>query len=473
MNSQHKMNRRSFAKTAASSAFAFHIVPSTVFGAEAPSNKLNIALIGVGGMGAAGVSCCQSENVVALCDVDTDRAKGAVKTYPKAKFYRDFRVMFDEMADDIDAAYIATPDHTHFTASMAAIERGKHVYCEKPLAHSLHEVRTLTEAARQQKVQTQMGNQGHSSEHIRLCKEWIAAGAIGQVREVHAWSDRPSGGYPFPCSIPRPSETPAIPKNLDWDLWLGPVKKRPYHPLYAPILWRGWLDFGTGALGDMGCHVLDPSFWALNLGMPASIEANVTYNPGLNFWQDNLRGKQGTWLKPEIEARIKEMRKETYPAAAKIIYEFPEREGFAPCKLTWYDGGLLPENLPDIDIRPDSSGAILIGDKGYITHGSHGASGLRIYPNDLWKSFAKNRPPETIRRVKDHRADWLEACKGGVPASSNFDYGGPLTEMVLMGVIAARVPNKKLIWNDQEMKFTNSEEANALIKPDYHNGWTL
>ena len=473
MNHLSKMDRRAFMGAAVSAAYAVNAVPNTVFGATAPSNKLNVAQIGVGGMGAAGVHACRGENVVALCDVDPGRASNGIKTYPQARFFRDFRVMFDKMAKEIDAVYIATPDHTHFIAAMAAIQRGKHVYCEKPLAHSIYEVRQLTEAARHQKVQTQMGNQGHSSEYIRLCKEWVAAGVIGQVREVHAWSNRPSGGYAFPSSIGRPTDTPPVPENLDWELWQGPVKKRPYHPVYAPILWRGWLDYGTGALGDMGCHILDPSFWALNLGNPTSVEANVSYSPGITFWQENLKGKTGNWLNGEIRDRIAEMQKETYPAAAKIVYEFPERDGFAPCKLTWYDGGMLPENLPGIDIEPNSSGAIMIGDKGYLRHGSHGASGLEVHPTSLWNEFLKDRPPKTHRRIKDHRGDWLEACKGGLPASSNFDYGGPLTEMVLMGVIATRVPNHKLLWDDTKMAFENSDAANALIKPEFHNGWTL
>ncbi len=261
-------SRRTFVRAAASTAFAFSIVDSKVMGKDAPSNKLNIACIGAAGRGWANLRGVEGQNIVALCDVDLERAKNNFNRYPAAKKFRDFRVMFDKMEKDIDAVIVSTPDHTHYIAAMAAMERGKHVYCEKPLAHSVYEVRRMTEAARKYKVQTQMGNQGHSDEHIRLVCEWIADGAIGDVREIHAWSNRPQGGYAFPSSLPRPTDTPPVPDTLDWKLWLGPVKERPYHPIYAPVFWRGWLDFGTGALGDMGWHILDAPFWALKLGSP-------------------------------------------------------------------------------------------------------------------------------------------------------------------------------------------------------------
>jgi len=471
MQNINKMSRRAFMGAAASAAYAFNVVDSRVFGADAPSNKLNVAIIGAGGRGGASVRQSKNENIVALCDVDRQWAARAIKNNPQAKIFSDFRVMFDKMSNDIDAVCVATPDHTHYTAAMAAIQRGKHVYCEKPLAHSIYEVNKLTEAARKHKVQTQMGNQGHSSEHIRLVCEWIADGAIGQVRQVHAWSDRPMGGYAFPSSIGRPTETPPIPDSLDWDLWLGPVKKRPYHPVYAPIFWRGWLDFGTGALGDMGCHVLDPSFWALKLGSPTSVEANVTYNPDITFWQKTLKKRKNSWVNDDINNYLDELSKETYPAASKVIYQFPAREGMNPVTLTWYDGGMMPkiEGMGNLS----GSGAIIVGEKGSIKHGSHGADGARIFPESRMREYMQNLPPKTIKRVKGHHADWIQACKGGEAASSNFNYGGPLTEMVLLGVISIRVPNKTLIWDRDKMEFTNSAEATSFVKPNYENGWTL
>lgn len=467
------ISRRTFMGTVASTALAFNIVPSRVLGKDAPSNKLNIATIGVGGRGGSNLKSVESENIVALCDADMERAENGVNKNPQAKVYRDFRVMFGEMEKDIDAVIVATPDHTHYVAVMAAMERGKHVYCEKPLAHSICEVRKLTEAARKYKVATQMGNQGHSSEHIRLCCEWIWDGAIGDVREVHTWSNRPQGGYAFPSSLPRPTDTPAVPDMLDWKLWLGPVQYRPYHPIYAPVFWRGWLDFGTGALGDMGCHILDPAFWALKLGSPVSVQADTSYSPGMDFW-DNVFDGSKRW-KSEIGDNIAAMKKETYPSASRVTYEFAARDGMPPVKLTWWDGGIFPPPHKDMPKGFNGNGAILIGDKGTIRHGSHGANGARIIPEEKMQAYIESGLPEkTIKRVPGHHQDWINACKGGEPASSNFDYGGPLTEMVLLGVIAMRNSGTKLLWDNEKMEFANKKTtANELIKPKYHNGWTL
>ena len=472
MNKEVKkaISRRSFMGAAASTAFAFNIVPSRVLGRNAPSNKLNIAVIGVGGRGGANLRGVESENIVALCDVDMERAKNGINRNPQAKVYRDFRVMLDKQKD-IDAVIVATPDHTHYTAAMAAMEHGKHVYCEKPLAHSIYEVRKLTEAARRYKVATQMGNQGHSSEHIRLCCEWIADGAIGDVREVHTWSNRPMGGYAFPSGLPRPKDTPSAPDTLKWDLWLGPVQYRPYHPIYAPIYWRGWLDFGTGALGDMGCHILDPAFWALKLGSPLSVEANTSYNPNPELWMSCLANSRSP--KEEIPKYLDELRKETYPVASIVRYEFPARGNMPPVALTWSDGGMLPPRPEGMAKGHGGNGAFIIGDKGVIRHGSHGANGCRIIPESKMREYIRKLPPKTIKRVKGHHQDWIDACKGGDPAGSNFDYGGPLTEMVLLGTIAMRIREKKLLWNAEKMEFTNSKEANEFVKPIYRNGWTL
>jgi len=465
------MSRRAFMQAASSTAFAFSVVPGRVLGKNAPSKKLNIAIIGASGRGGSNLRGVQTENIVALCDVDLERAKNSIRKNAGAKLFRDFRVMFDKMEKDIDAVVVSTPDHTHAVAVMAAMKRGKHVYCEKPLAHSIYEVRKLTEAARKYKVATQMGNQGHSSEHIRLCCEWIADGAIGDVREVHTWSDRPMGGYAFPSGLPRPKDTPPVPDTLNWDLWLGPAQYRPYHPIYAPIYWRGWLDFGTGALGDMGCHIIDPAFWALNLGSPTSVEANVSYNPNPEFWMSTLA--RGGSPNEEIPGYLDELRKETYPVASIVRYEFGARGKMPPVKLTWFDGGMLPPRQEGMIKGHGGNGAFIIGDKGVIRHGSHGAGGCRIIPESKMKEYLPKRPPKTIKRVKGHHQDWLDACKGGDPASSNFDYGGPLTEMVLLGTIAMRFRENKLLWDSEKMEFTNNKKANELINPPYRKGWSL
>ena len=467
------ISRRSFMGATASTAFAFSIVHGKVMGNEKPSNKLNLAIIGAGGQGGYSLKNTTSENLVAIADVDKVRSANAVRNNPKARFFTDFRVMFDKMEKDIDAVMVCTPDHNHCIAAMAAMERGKHVYCEKPLAHSVYETRKMTEAARKYKVQTQMGNQGHSAEHIRLVCEWIWDGAIGDVREIHAWSNRPQGGYAFPSSLSRPAATPAVPETLDWKLWLGPVKERAYHPIYAPVFWRGWLDFGTGALGDMGCHILDPAFWALKLGNPVSVIADTSYNPGMDFWDKVLDGSK-RW-KSEIGDSIAAMKKETYPAASRVTYEFPARGEMPPVKLIWWDGGIFPQPHKDMPKGFNGNGAMLIGEKGIIKHGSHGANGARIIPEEKMQAYKNSGlAKKTIRRVSGHHQDWINACKGGDPASSNFNYGGPLTEMVLLGVIAMRNSGTKLLWDDGKMEFAKTKTtANKLIKSQYYNGWTL
>lgn len=302
-------------------------------------------------------------------------------------------------------------------------------------------------------LQTQMGNQGRSTESIRLLKEWLDAGAIGNVTEVHAWTDRPVGGQPwstFPM-MGRPSETPPIPESLDWDLWLGPAPYRPYHSIYHPLSWRGFYDFGTGPLGDMGCHILDPSFYALELGAPTTVESASSH------WEEDVES-------------------ETYPRATRVRYRFPARNGMPPVTVNWSDGRLLPfrpKGVPN-DLELPKSGALLVGDEGVILHGSHGASSLRIVPESKMEAFLPNRPPKTIPRVKGtHEGDWIRACKDGNPACSNFSYGGPLTEMALLGVLAIRMPNQRLEWDAKAMRFTNHEGANELVHPPYRDGWTL
>lgn len=444
------LSRRKFLSNSALAAFSFHVVPSHVFGATAPSNKLNIAGIGIGGMGGGNLRQCEQENIVALCDVDSRYAAGTFNRYPNAKQYKDYRVMFDKQKD-IDAVVIATPDHTHAVITMAAMERGKHVYCQKPLTHTVYEARRITEAARKYKVQTQMGNQGHSSEQIRQLKEWLADGAIGDVTQVYAWTDRPVGGDPWSdfAVRSRPKDTPPVPETLDWDLWLGPVAYRPYHPEYLPMKWRAWQDFGTGALGDMGCHIIDPAFWALDLGAPETIEATSTH------WQ------------PEVSS-------ETFPRASIIRFQFPARGTRPPVKLIWSDGRLLPPRPDALETgrKLPGSGALIIGDKGCMMHGSHGAGGLRIVPETQMQEY--KRPEKTLPRVNNsHEGDWIRACKDGNPASSSFEYGGALTEMALLGMLALKMKDQKLKWDSKNLKFTNNDAANELLHIKYRDGWKL
>jgi len=447
------MSRRQFASTSALAALSAAIVPSRVLGAQAPSNKLNIAAIGIGGMGASNLRALEGETIVALCDVDRAYAAKTVALYPQARLYRDYRVML-EKEKGIDAVVIATPDHTHAVITMAVLQAGKHVFCQKPLTHTIFEARKITEAARRYKVVTQMGNQGHSYESMRVLKEWLDDGAIGKVTEVHAWTDRPVGGDPWSdfAQMARPTDTPPVPETLDWDLWLGPAPYRPYHPEYHPTRWRAWLDFGTGALGDMGCHILDPAFWALELGSPRTVQATSTH------------------FQPEVASQ-------TFPRASIVRYEFPARGKRPPVKLTWYDGRLLPPIPPELEPGRalPASGALLIGDKGAIVHGSHGADGVRLIPEKRMQEY--KRPPKKLRRITEgHEGDWIRACKegpGGTPPCSPFEYGGALTEMVLLGMLALRMKDQRLEWDGASLRFTNNEKANELLHTPYREGWTL
>lgn len=448
-SNQSHMSRRQFMKGSALAATAFSIVPAHVLGlngATPPSEKLNIAGIGIGGQGNSDLNQMSGENIVALCDVDWRHAAGVFKKYPNAKKYKDYRVMLEEQKD-IDAVVVATPDHHHAFASMAAMKLGKHVYCEKPLTHSVWEARQLGLAARQYKVATQMGNQGQASEETRRLCELVWAGTIGPVREVHIWTDRPSRGLfdeYWPQGVTRPKDTPPVPDTLDWDLWLGPAPARPYHPIYAPFRWRGWWDFGTGALGDIGCHALDPVFRALKLDAPSSVEACST--------------------------RVNE---ETYPLGSIVHYEFPARGDRPAVQLYWYDGGLRPSRPEELENgRPfGDNGRLLIGDKGKIL-------GSQLIPAARMKE-AGETVPKTIPRSPGHYLEFIQACKGGQPAGSNFDHAAPLTEAVLLGNIALRVQLReeltryKLRWDSASLKITNMDDANEFVRRDYRAGWSL
>jgi predicted dehydrogenase len=444
-NMEKTMNRRNFLVSTAGAA-AFTIVPRQVLGGPrhtAPSEKLNMAGIGVGGKGAGDIGGVSSENIVALCDVDEKQAGETFEKYPRAKKYHDFRKML-EKEKSIDAVVVATPDHVHAVASMMAIKMGKHVYCEKPLTHSVYEARMLTEAAREHKVATQMGNQGHSSEGIRLICEWIWGGAIGAVREVHAWTDRPGGRWAQ--GIDRPERASAIPSTLKWDLWLGPAPHRPYvgNKTYCPFVWRGWWDFGTGALGDMACHIIDPVFWALKLSHPTSVRAITT-----------------------------EVNSETAPLSSIVEYEFPARGEMPGVKLTWYDGGLMPPRPAELEegrrMGSGNGGVLFVGEKGKLMCGCY-AKNPRLIPETRMQQF--QRPAKTIPRVEGHHQDWIRACKGGKPASSNFDYSGPLTEVVLLGNVAIR-SGKGLEWDGENMRVTNIPGANEYVRREYRSGWVL
>jgi len=452
------LSRRKFFCSATLTTGAFTILPSHVLGlggATPPSEKLNIAGIGVGGQGASNLSQLASPglrdevNIVALCDVDSARAAGSLKRFPGAKQYKDFRKMLEEQKD-IDAVVVATPDHVHAFASLMAIKLGKHVYCEKPLTHSVWEARQVAQAAREHKVATQMGNQGQASEQTRVLAETILDGAIGPVREAHIWTDRPSNGLfneYWPQGVGRPTDTPDVPSTLDWDLWLGPAPIRPYHPAYVPFKWRGWWDFGTGALGDIGCHSFDPVFRALKLGQPLSVEASST------------RVNQGT-----------------FPLASMVTYHFPARGDMPPVKLVWYDGGMRPPRPEELEEgrQMGATGALLIGDRGKILSQSRG---YRIIPEARAKEYGE--PPKRLPRSPGHHREWVEACKGGKPAGSNFDWAGPLAEVVLLGNVALRLQlreeltKRKLLWDGSTMKFTNFGPANQYLRREYREGWAL
>jgi predicted dehydrogenase len=442
-------NRRAFLGRTGLAA-GFLIVPSGVlFGAVSPNEKLNIAGIGIGGQGAWDLEQVAGENIIALCDVDSDYAAHTFKQYPKAKPYRDFRVML-EKEKGIDAVVVATPDHWHALVSITAMKHGKHVYCEKPLTRTVREARRVAQTAREAKVATQMGNQGMAFEGNRLINEWIAAGAIGVVREVHVWSDRPTHKGKMPLwwaqGIERPTDTPPVPATLDWDLWLGPAPQRPYHSAYAPFRWRGWWDFGTGGLGDMGIHNLAPVFSALKLGAPSNVSASST---------------------PVF--------KETVPVACTVHYEFPARDGQPPIKLHWYDGGLLPTRPDaledDRELNPED-GIIFIGDKGTMLVEGWGGEKPMLLPESRDKEY--QRPPKTLPRSIGHHQEWIKACKTGSPTRSDFaEFSGPLTEAVLLGSACVRNGGEKLLWDSANLKITNSKEANQWLHYDYRPGWDV
>jgi predicted dehydrogenase len=448
---KQSISRRQFIGTAATAMAGFTILPSYVVGGlghVAPSDKLNIAGVGIGGMGHSNINnCALTENIVALCDVDWKYSAGVFEQYPKAKKFYDWRKMFDEMGDSIDAVVIATPDHTHAIVAAHAMTLGKHVYVQKPLTHTVYESRLLANLAKKYKVATQMGNQGNSGEGIHQVDEWIKSGVIGDVRKAYAWTNRPI----WPQGMERPAETPPVPETLKWDLFLGPAPERPYNPAYTPWNWRGWWDFGTGALGDMACHIMDPVFKSLDLMYPDRVQASST-----------------------------QVNTESPPHAEIVHYKFPKRGKLPEVEVTWYDGGLLPERpeeLPAGEVlgRDPNGGCIFEGDKGKLMCGAYGRDPI-LLPYDKMDDFKKPEP--TTRRPEKetglscwkgaHEQDWIRACKESpesrVEASSNFSYSGPLNEMVVMGVVAVRLQdlNRELIWNGEKMEFENISDTDEI-----------
>jgi len=445
------ITRRSLVKGAAAGAAVTVLAGPFRTGAYAANDKLNCACVGAGGRAGAHVAEAARENLIALCDIDEGRLAGAAgkvaKQHPNVKTFTDYRKMFDEAAKSFDTVFVGTPDHHHAPASMMAIKHRKHVYCEKPLTHSIYEARRIAEEARKAKVATQMGNQGMASEeHRRLC-EFIWAGAIGKVREVHIWTDRALGWWPQ--GVGRPTWTDPVPANIKWDLWLGPAPERPYagkwrdgphkgKPVYHPFVWRGWWDFGTGALGDIACHAMAPAFWALKLGLPTAVEAK---HSGCN--------------------------RETFPLWSIITYEFPARGEMPPVKLVWYDGGKKPPRPKELEDSRQlgKNGAIYVGEKATMF-------GSRIIPEEKMKDVP--RPEETIPRVASHHDDFFRACRGERPACSNFDFAGNLAEAALVGNVAIRA-GKPIEWDGRKMKPTNCSDPAVLqvIRREYRKGWTL
>lgn len=451
----HPTNRRSFLTTTGAAAATFTILQSGSARTYAANEKLNIASIGAGGRASADIQEVASQNIVALCDVDHARAAGMFKKFPEAKAFTDYRVMLQELGDTIDAVIVGTPDHHHFHASIAAIKLGKHVYCEKPLTHSVWEARQLTLAARQAGVATQMGNQAQASEQTRIVQEFVMDNAIGAISEVHVWTDRPSRGLfdeYWPQGVARPSDEPPVPSSLDWDLWLGPAPARPYNPAYLPAKWRGWWDFGTGALGDIGCHYLDPVFRALKLGAPEAVEAAST-----------------------------RVNTETYPLGSMITYHFPDRSDsgkqLPAVKLYWYDGGLRPPRpraLKTDDVM-GTNGLMMIGQDDAILMSDWNS--WRIFPDERARQYGA--PPKRLPRSAGHHQEWIDACKGGAPAGANFEWAGPLTEAVLLGNVALRsqlrepLTRTRLEWDAQQLLFTNFQPANQFLRREYRQGWQV
>ncbi|HKH59420.1 MAG TPA: Gfo/Idh/MocA family oxidoreductase [Flavitalea sp.] len=462
-------SRRDFIKNSSLVTAGFFIVPRHVLGRGfvAPSDKLNIGGIGVGGKGEsdlAGFVKSPNANVIALCDVDDRQAVKSRASFPNAKYYKDFREMLEKERKNIDAVSVSTPDHTHAVAALAAMQLRKHVYVQKPLTHDIYEARMLTKAASKYKVVTQMGNQGASGNGVRTMIEWYKAGLIGEAVDIYCWTNRPI----WPQGFGKPTTADDIPAELDWRLWLGPNEFEEYHKEYVPFNWRGYHSFGTGALGDMGCHIIDPAFKTVGLGYPSEVECSVA----------NLYEKMGT----------ASYHPESFPAASTLKLKFPGKNGKKDVMLHWMDGGIMPDRpeelSPEEKMGDNGGGAIIVGTKGKMMCSTYG-NNPQLLPT---ARTSQNILPETIARVPEgHYIQWVNACIAGYgkkELSSSFDYAGPLTETILMGNLALRAWNvkdekgvftgrKKLLWDAENMKITNFDEANQYVKREYKNNYSL
>ncbi len=444
-----RSNRRDFLRNSASAGAGLWVVGSgaNLF-ARSANDTVNVACIGIGGQGASNLNNISrvkiddktAVNIVALCDIDDRILDNGLKRFEKAARYNDFRRMLDEKHKEIDAVVVSTPDHTHAVAAMAAMKLGKGVYCEKPLTHSIHEARVLTETAARMKVASQMGNQGQSGDNTRRIVEIVRSDAIGPVKEVHAWTNRPI----WPQGMEKRPEPMEPPGTIHWDEWVGPAAMRPFSDAYLPFKWRGWWDFGTGALGDMACHILNASFWALDLKYPTSVVA-----------EGEPHSAEGG------------------PRAETIVFEFPARGEMPPCRVTWYDGGRKPPKdlLPE-DVKWNEGGSLLIGEKGKLYIPDDYGGRHVLLPKETFEGY--QNPTETLKRSPGHHRDFIEAVKDpvGRPACSDFSYSGPLTEMILLGVVAFRA-NRKIEWDGVNMKVTNGSEADQWVRPEYRKGWSL
>ncbi|MEX0711472.1 MAG: Gfo/Idh/MocA family oxidoreductase [Pirellulales bacterium] len=430
-----KTSRRQFVKTTAVAGLGLGLGTSAWSRARAlgANERLDIGVIGVGGRGAGNLDAVAGQNIVALCDVDEDRLNEAAQGFPAAKKFFDYRQLLDE--SKLDAVVVATPDHHHAPASIRALERGLHVYCEKPLTHTVREARRMAELAAEKNVATQMGTQNHEHPGYLRLVELIQSGAIGPVREVHVITDRP--GAFWQQGLDRPTDTPRVPGSLKWDLWLGPAAERPYHPAYVPFRWRGWWDFGCGAIGDMAIHLMDPAFWALKLGGPVRITS------------------KGPPPHPH-----------SGPTWMESRFEFGERDGLPPCQVTWYEGTAKPA----AEVAPllPMNGSLFIGDEGKIAV-EHDKQPV-LLPEEKFRGF--KGPDPFLPRSPGHHQQWIEACKTGSRTGSNFGYAGPFTEVVLLGNVAYRV-GQPISWDPDSMRITDVSEANQLLSKEYRKGWEV
>lgn len=436
-----RTNRRKFLKTTAVvGAGYFTAAGLRAQESNSPNEKVNIASIGVGGKGDSDSRDAGSQgNLVAICDIDNNNLLKKGIAYPKAKQYRDYRKMLDEFGKSIDAVTVSTPDHSHAPASLMAMRMGKHCFTQKPMTHSIEEARLMGEVAREMKVKTQMGNQGTANDSLREMVAVIQKGTLGAVSEVHVWTNRPV----WPQGLAQPKETPPVPTNVDWELFLGPAEKRPYHPAYHPFKWRGWWDFGTGALGDMACHTLNMPYMALELFNPTSVQAETSGHNG-----------------------------QTYPGFSIINFAFPANDKRPAVKLVWYDGGKLPPESLLNGAKMQNSGALIIGDKGSLyAPGDYAEKGMTLHGVD--------KPSVEWVKSPGHFTEWVRSIKGGDAAVSNFaDYAGPLTETILLGNLAlagATEPGlgKKIEWDSKNLVATNAPEVMHIVKKEYHNGFKI